>query len=271
MKRLVIVCGFVALVSGLHGASATQVWETFVIREGVGGAPVIQARNDVAPGTIEFLITGSSQKAGWGTQAANGFRIGDLHSIFINRLDDVSRFSAGSGPAVAPYFNIWITDGVGNYAVIANEPSNTSEYQPGDNQWDIETPEELATKTLKIYETPGWNTGTSWVHDYLAAVHPGYNPNAITFALLADLTVAPPSAAYITNPANGVGSGAPDVLGTNLAYGFTWVFGDTLSNYVSGQEGYIVADPNVVPEPATVALLSGGAMALARLRRRNLL
>jgi hypothetical protein len=36
---------------------------------------------------------------------------------------------AGSGPAVAPYFNIWITDGLGNYAVVANEPSNPS-FQP---------------------------------------------------------------------------------------------------------------------------------------------
>lgn len=256
MRKLLIACGFVALVSGLQGASATQIWETFVIREGAGGAPVIQSRNDIAPGAVEFLITESGQKAGWGTQTANGLKVGDLFDIFITRLDDVSRFSPGSGAARGPYINIWVTDGLGNYAVIANEPSN-AEWQPGDNQWAIETFAELSTKVVKVYESNGWVGSVS------------------TFADVAHLTVAPPPTSYLPDTnftkTGIVGTGAPRNMYDGTTYGFNWVFGDTLSNYVTGDEGYIVADPNVVPEPATVALLSGGAMALARLRRRNLL
>ena len=64
----------------------------------------------------------------------------------------------------------------------------------------------------------------------------------LTFADLANFVIAPPSAAQLTTGWAGLGTGAPRELGTNVAYGVNWVFGDTLSNYVSGDPGYIVWD-----------------------------
>ena len=74
----------------------------------------------------------SGQKAGWGTDYMNGLTIGDIASVSITR--DASVIGTG------PYMNIWIADGNGGYAVLANEPSHPWEYTPGtayDTIWDI--------------------------------------------------------------------------------------------------------------------------------------
>lgn len=229
---------------------ASADWTSFVIRENsTSGAPIIQSRDDIQSGAMEFITFAASQKAGWGTDAANGCTIGDLAAIRIDRLDDYTRFTAGSGPAVAPYFNIWVTDGSGKYAVIANEPSN-AEWQPGNNQWDM-TWDTLKTKTVKVYEA----TDVSWL------------PNSgvgLTFDDLAGYTIQAPSVAELTTGWAGLGTGAPRELGTNIAYGFTWVFGDTLANYVSDDAGFIVANPTLIPEPATIALLGLGGLLLRK-------
>ncbi|MBK7770766.1 MAG: hypothetical protein IPI48_09595 [bacterium] len=56
----------------------------------------------------------------------------------------------------------------------------------------------------------------------------------LTFADVAGLVVAAPPAAYILDPVNAVGPGAPREIGTNVAYGFNWMFGDTATNYLNG-------------------------------------
>jgi len=250
----------------LCASSASAAFTPFVIREGGGNAPTIQANNTYVPGATEFIIDAGSMKAGWGSDDINGATIADITSVAITRHDDTARFTAGSGPAVAPYFNIWVTDGGGNYAVLANEPSNPA-FQPlfttngdGSKTYDLSY-SDLSGKTVKVYETPGWNTNSSWVHNL-------FGSDPLTFADVASLEIAPPPASYIANAANGVGSGAPDELGTNTAYGFNWVFGDTLSNYVSGQDGYVVSAPSAVPEPTSLALLGLGGLAVFRRRRR---
>ncbi|MCI0499662.1 MAG: PEP-CTERM sorting domain-containing protein, partial [Planctomycetales bacterium] len=237
------------LMLALMVGTVSAVWDTFVIRENsTSGAPDILARNDVQAGAVEFGIFASNQKAGWGTDAADGYTIGDLDAISIDRLDDYTRFTVGSGPYVAPYFNIWITNGSGKFVVAANEPSNPE--WAGTSEWDM-TWDILKTKTVKFYEA----TDKSWL------------PSAgvgLKFQDIAGFTIQAPTAAQIASGWAGLGTGAPRELGTNLAYGFTWVFGDTLANYVSGDDGFIVANPTVVPEPATLAMLGLGALLLRK-------
>jgi len=242
---------------------ANAGFNSFVIRDGASGSPTIQTNNDYVAGATEFIIDEGGMKAGWGSDDINGSTIGDITQLAITRWDDPSDYSVGSGPYVAPYFNLWVTDGAGHYAVIANEPSNPA-FQPlfvdngnGSRSYNLSYTD-LANKTAKVYETPGWNDNTSWVHDL-------FGDAPLTFADVASLTIAPPPANYIQNAANGVGSGAPDDIDTDLAYGFNWVFGDTLSNYVSGvDEGYVVSSPAAVPEPATLALLGLGGLLLRK-------
>ena len=60
--------------------------------------------------------------------------------------------------------------------------------------------------------------------------------------------------------------------GSYTAYGVNWIFGDTLSNYVSGQtEGYVVSSPQATVIPTPSAALAGLAMlgVVAMRRRRN--
>lgn len=254
-----------------NSATAYAGFTSYIIRNDSGGnPPVIQSNNAYVPGATEFVISAGGQKAALGSSDLDGYSIGDITNLSITRYDDTTRFTAGSGPAVAPYFNIWVTDGLGNYAVLANEPSNPS-FQPlfvdngdGSKTYSLSF-DDIMAEPVKVYETPngGGNSTTTWVHNLL-----GNHP--LTFADVAGLTVAAPSEAYITNPANAVGSGAPRELGTNVAYGFNWVFGDTLSNYVSGMEGYVVSSPlaAAVPEPASAALLGICAVAIGLRRPR---
>lgn len=251
LSAMVCALGSLAMVGVAHAST----FDAFVIREGGGNPPTIQANNTYVPGATEFVISAGGMKGALGSNDINGFEIQNIKELSITRHDDTGRFTAGSGPAVAPYFNIWVTDGGGNYAVISNEPSNGI-FQPlfttngdGSKTYDLDFAD-LADKTAKVFETPGWNTNSSWVHTM-------FGPDPLTFADVATLEISPPPASYIQNVANGVGSGAPDVLGTDVAYGFNWVFGDTLSNYVSGQEGYVVSNFNAVaavPEPSTIGL-----------------
>ena len=279
LSKPLIGFGVIALVLVLAPMVSAAPFTSFVIRNNGMTPPTIQPNNAYVPGATEFIIALSSQKAGWGSNAINGATIGQIQNLAITRYDDTSRFLSGSGPAVAPYFNIWVTDGLGNYAVLANEPSNPA-FQPlfvtnmdGSKTYDLDF-SDLATHPVQVYETlnGGFNATNTWVHNLLGINGP------LTFADVAGLTISPPPPSYITAGGNGVGSGAPRELGTNTAYGVNWIFGDTLSNYVTGAEGYVVGSPNVsaasaaeVPEPASLALWSMLSVAgIAAWRRRKI-
>jgi len=241
---------FLAVVAISGIGSLASAWDAYAIRSN----PTI---NETA-GTTEFIISASGMKGGLGSSELDGHQLSDLLSASIVRLDNTARFAAGSGPALAPYINIWITDGT-NFAVIANEPTNG---EWAGKQWNF-TWDDLKTKTCKVYE----NLNTSWL------------PNSgvgLKFNDLAGYTVLAPTSAQLTAGWAGLGTGAPREIGTNQAYGFNWIFGDTLSNYVSGQDGYIVKDPKLgvagasaVPGPAAALAFGIGLFGAARKRRAS--
>ncbi|WP_149499471.1 hypothetical protein [Roseiconus lacunae] len=226
----------------------------FVIRGGSTTSPTINESG----GTYEFLITEGGQKAALGSSDIDGYTLGSISKLSITRTDDFDRFSSGSGPNVAPYLNFWITDGAGNFAVVANEPSNAafqSLYNNGSYDLDFA---DLSDKVAKIYET----TDKSWLPS---------NGVGLTFGDLSGFKIQAPTVAELTAGWSGLGTGAPRELTTNIAYGVNWVFGDTLSNYVAGDPGYSVVGPQVaaVPEPGTLAIACM-ALLIPGLRRRRL-
>ncbi|WP_186775058.1 PEP-CTERM sorting domain-containing protein [Allorhodopirellula solitaria] len=196
-----------------------------------------------------------------GSSDIDGTKLGELNRLSIDRHDDISRFTAGSGPAVAPYLNFWITDGAGKYAVLANEPSNGA-FQPlYSDGYDL-TFADLANQTAKVFEAPN------------GFALPTMTGSSYTFADFADYTIAPPNG---VPEWTGLGSGAPIVLSgrsANESFGVNWVFGDSLANYLSGSsEGYVVANALVsstVPEPSSFLIACFGlAVAGVGLRRRR--
>lgn len=245
--RAWLLAATVGLLCGT--TSAVAQWNTCVIRNATssGNPPAILDNNNYAAPAKEFVISEGGQKAAWGTSLLDGFAVKDIGRIAVTRFDDRTRFTAGSGPYVAPYFNIWITDGTGKYAVIANEPSDPI-FQPlYSNGYNL-TWAQIADKPAKVYE----NADKSWLPN---------NGVGLTFNDVADYVIQAPTVAELTTGWAGLGTGAPRELGTNIAYGFNWVLGDTLSNYVSGDPGYVLAQPAAVPAFTTwqVATVHGCA------------
>ncbi len=238
MKKLLLSLILLTLGAGAALGQAPVVdtgWSVFVIREGATEAPFIVDNDDYVIDAIEVGTTESGQKVGLATDLINGARIDQINALHIDRLDDV----ASSGSLYGPYFNIWVTNGLGQYAVLANEPSDA---EWAADRWDVPDWATLSTRRCKVYEvtgSSGGTPGTSWVAAH--ATGNGWDGvSDLRFADVADLIISPPSAAYIQDGANGVGSGAPDELGTDIAHGYTWVFGDTAANYVTGGDGFIV-------------------------------
>jgi hypothetical protein len=251
MKRVVTICAVVLLAGNVVWADPS--WETFVIRNSNSGgvAPTI---TDLGGGWLEFDVDDGGQKAGWGTNSMNGRTIGEIASVSITR--------AGGATGWGPYMNLWVTDGLGGYAVLANEPSHPWEYTPGtayDVIWDV-----LKDATTWVYEvssTQGFALpdGTT-IYSSMGAG----SPNPFSFGDFADYAIATPASHW-------GGTGAPDDLnaGTYTAYGFNWVFGDTGENYT---DVYEVSNPTLVAVPVPGALLLamlGLAAAGTKLRRKN--
>lgn len=259
IRLLVAACAVTTVCSLSSLQHAAAGFTPFVIREASAGGPSPAPAIETTGGVTEIKIAAAGQKAALGSSDLDGQLLGDITQLKIDRLDDVSRFTAGSGPAVGPYLNFWITDGVGNFAVVANEPSNPS-FQPLlSDGYDL-TFADLSDKTAKVFE----NSDKSWL------------PNSgvgLTFGDLAGFKIQAPTAGELTTGWSGLGTGAPRELGTNKAYGVNWVFGDSLANYLSGGgDGYMVsgaAAVGAVPEPSSLAIAIFGIAAAGVGRRRR--
>lgn len=238
--------------------AASSIAQAGFIAYEIRNTPTI---NNLGGGETEFIIDDGGDKAALGSSDIDGMTLGDIASVRIDRLDDRSRFTPGSGPHTAPYLNFWITDGAGNYAVAANEPSNPA-FQPlFSNGYDLSFTD-LSDKVAKIYE----NSDTSWLPN---------NGSNLTFSDLSGFQIMAPSVSELTSGWGGLGTGAPR-SGTNEAYGVNWVFGDTLSNYVSGapeEGGYVVANAEVsvatVSEPSLLVLTALALFGLGATRPRR--
>ena len=242
---------FVAALLVMSTAAMAD-WDSYIIRNANNGSgsPGI---TDNLDGSITFETFAAGQKAALGTNEANGSTLGDILTLSIDRSVDSSFYG--------PYLNFWVTDGNGHYAVIANEPSDIGslsyQYAAGE-QWNL-TWDILSTKIAKVYET----NNPGWVNAY------NTDGGSLLFSEIASLVISAPPASYVVDGnLNGVGSGAPDELGTYNTYGVNWVFGDTLSNYVGGCTVSNASITVAVPAPGAILLSSFGTMLVGRIRRR---
>jgi hypothetical protein len=199
----------------------------------------------------------SGQKVGYGTSAFNGLQLNDLVTVDWDKV---------TGPLnLTAYLNIWVTDGLGNYAVISSENDYRGETFATRAEW-------------KIFEF-GPGSDFDWLFDsgdgtrvdqYLQR-----NGSNVTLADFSDdiLVFAGP-----VGPTLGVGTGAP-----RAGYGFNIIWGDTAANFTNGNPYevdnvmvkwnstvYTAGDPNApVPEPATMTLMGLGLIGLVvRSRKR---
>lgn len=266
MKKFITLCALVALTitSGIANAAVID-FEAFIIRNAnnpPNNSPTII--ENVAGDGFEAHTPEGGQKVGYGTNAFDGLRINQLHTVNFDKI------SGKSG--VVPYLNLWVTDGIGNFAIISSE----NDYR----NTDFSTRQEW-----KVFET---NTGLGEL-DWLLN-----DAGIISQYLVKDYDTGPPESGIRVNLSdfnNSITLADPGVYPSPIGggapkggFGFNVIFGDTQSNYtgsfsinnltvttmINGNEETYLAG-NVVPEPATMAIwgmLSGFGVLLGYRKRK---
>ncbi len=155
------------------------------------------------------------QKVGYGTKFFDGYKINSINSTNWNLVY--------GNPGIGPYLNIWVTDGLGNYAVIASE----NQYKGTDfttrREWKVF---EYGLSTSNLNWLFDGGTGARDASQYLT-----HNGVRVTLSQLSDRIIIGDPGSY---PSPNVGTGAP-----RGGYGFNLIWGDTQSNFTqkNGQIG----------------------------------
>ncbi len=232
MKKLIIICVVVNLII-LSNVSFAANWTPFIIRNAntSGDAPTYLLSGGVL--TVDVDSATGGQKVGYGTSSLDGGRLDSITRFQVVRLDSHEN-------DYAPYINIWVTDGT-HYAVLSLEPSHYSQF---DWTHDLEAADYLSIEPW-IYETD--TSDLTWIltDAYYDGRYIKVSGAAVTIADIGHLTIKPPTPSEFAAGLPGVGSGAPRELDTDIAFGFTLVFGDTQSNYIGGYQ--IDANPTLGP------------------------
>ncbi|MHC4440451.1 MAG: hypothetical protein ACYS3S_24135, partial [Planctomycetota bacterium] len=238
MKRLLTICVITSLIA-FSNVSIGADWTPFIIRNAntTGEAPTYSLGGGIL--TVDVDSSTGGQKVGYGTDFLNGESLDSISRFQVIRLDTHPNL-------YAPYINIWVTDGT-NYAVLSLEPSH---YPSFDWTHNLYAADYLSISPW-VYETnlsdvswisPGAYLGGNGHYLY------GSGGTLLTIADIGHLTIMPPTPSELGSGLPGVGTGAPRELGTNIAYGFNLVFGDTQSNYIGGYQ--INANPTLLTAQA---------------------
>lgn len=171
-------------------------------------ADIILSENATGDG-FTFKTPRGGQKVGYGTKFFDGLQLNALESVNWNWL------SAPANNGIVPYLNIWVTDGLGNYAVISSENNYRGSNFGTRREW-------------KIFEYGPSKTNFNWLFDSGTGARDGaqyltHNGQRITLSELSDRIVIGDPGAY---PSTNVGTGAP-----RAGSGFNLIWGDTQQNF----------------------------------------
>lgn len=171
-------------------------------------ADVILSENAAGDG-FTFKTPRGGQKVGYGTKFFDGLKINALESVNWNWI------SVPASNGIVPYLNIWVTDGLGNYAVISSENNYRGTNFGTRREW-------------KIFEYGPSKTNFNWLFDSGTGARDGaqyltLNGQRVTLSELSDRIVIGDPGVY---PATNVGTGAP-----RAGSGFNLIWGDTQQNF----------------------------------------
>jgi hypothetical protein len=155
------------------------------------------------------------QKVGYGTKFFDGIKINTIETV------NWSLIFGNSG--IVPYLNIWVTDGNGNYAVIASENNYQGTNFATRQEWKIF---EYGPSTSNFNWLFAAGTGGRDAAQYLTL-----NGSRVTLSQLGDNIIVGDPGVY---PSPNVGTGAP-----RGGFGFNLIWGDTQANFAqkNGQIG----------------------------------
>lgn len=246
-------------------------FDTFYIRNQNGSytgntwdANLVNTLKENPAGDGFSVTTYSGQKVGYGTNAFDQW--------FVNKLESISFTIDPITTDKTPYLNLWVTDGLGKYAILAVDPNlNTVNFagnilQAGLYEYEGKTgtadqKKAAASWLFKDGQSPNFTASNGY---FSSVFHLSDLKDTIRFDDPYSY-----SSAY-------VGSGAP-----RGDYGFNLIFGDSAANYVGTvgisnlkvtYDGKVYSAANSVPDSGSTfmgTLFAVGLLSWITRRRKS--